>query len=130
MAQFNVPTDAVQSGVLYRVAGEQTATYNSVAYATGSTFRGVVGFTSFTYSGSGTQIVNQVTEFASASLEYVGNSTDLPTFPESTILKGFAIEFAQQGDDIHVEETTIIKGFAIEFVDTNNYVFQILTRRL
>lgn len=129
MAQFNIPTNGIQSGVLYIVAGDQTATYNSVAYATGSTFRGV-GFTSFTYSGSGTQIVNQVTEFASAGIEYVGNSTDLPTFPESTILKGFAIEFMQQGDDIQVDETTIIKGFSIEYVDPNNYIFQILTRRL
>lgn len=71
-----------------------------------------------------------ITDLKGGAIEFVGNSTDLPIFPEQTVLKGFAIEFVQNAEDIRVQETTIIKGFAIEFIDYPIYAFQIITRRL
>ena len=130
MAKYNVTSGQIQVGFLYKVIGVQSVIYNSVTYATGAIFRGVSGVTTFAYSGSGTQIVNQLIEFLGSGIEYISNSTDLPTFPESTILKGFAVEFVQSGADIQVSEITILKGFAVEFVDFPIYAFTILTRRL
>lgn len=130
--KYNVATNAIQEGVLYIVAGVQSATYNSVTYATGEVFRGVAGVSSFTYSGSGTQEVNELTELKGGSIEFATNDLDIPDnfFPEQTVLKGFAVEFIQQGDDIFVLDETIIKGFAIEYVDYPIYAFGIMERRL
>jgi len=130
MPQFNIPVNAIQAGMLYKVVGDQSVTYNSILYATGATFRGVSGVTTFTYSGAGTQIVAQLIEFYGAGIEYITDATDLPLFPETTVLRGFAVEFIQSGADIQVRETTMISGFAVEYVDFPIYAFQILTRRL
>ncbi len=74
--------------------------------------------------------MSEVTCLFGAGIELNEDSNDLPIFPELTILKGFGVEFVQQGDDIRVNDRTTIMGFSIEFVDFPIYAFQILTRRL
>lgn len=130
MAKYNVVSGEIQPNYLYRVVGGQSVVYNGITYNTNSTFIGVSGISSFTFTGSGTQIVNQLTELRGAGIELVNDSNDLPIFPETTVLRGFGVEFVQQGKDIVFNDTTTIMGFSIEFVDYPIYAFQIITRRL
>lgn len=130
MAKYIITSGQIQPNHFYKVVGGQSVVYNAVTYNTGDNFRGVTGVATFTYTGSGTQEVNQLTEVLGAGIEFVLDANDLPVFPETTVLKGFGIEFVQQGKDIVFNDTTTIKGFSIEWVDHPIYAFQISTRRL
>jgi hypothetical protein len=130
MAKYNVVSGEIQPNYLYKVVGDQSVVYNGTAYSTNSTFRGVLGVSNFTFSGTGTQILNQLTELYGVGVEFGNDSNDLPVFPETTTLKGFGVEFVQQGKDIIFNDTTTIKGFSFEFVDHPIYAFQIITKRL
>src|SRR5687767_40764 len=106
MAKYAVVTGGITPGVLYKVIGAQSVVYNGGTYATGSTFRGVAGVSAFTYSGSGTQEVNEVWELKGGGIEYIQNGADIIdnyyTFDQQTVLKGFAVEYVQSGADIEV----------------------------
>lgn len=130
MAKYNIVSGQIQPNYLYKVVGGKSVVYNSNTYNTYDIFRGVIGVAGFTYTGSGTEEVNQLIELLGSGIEYVEDRNDLPLFPETTELKGFGIEFVQQGKDIVFNDTTIIKGFSIEWVDYPIYAFQILTRRI
>lgn len=127
---YNVLTGEIVQGKKYLVAGVQSVVYNTVTYATGSTFVGVQGVSAFTYTGSGTQEVNEVLEFYSSGLELVGNALDNPIFPETTNLLGFGVEVTQTLKDTIFNDTTAIMGFGVEFETGDYYVQQIIERRM
>ncbi|MDB5011506.1 MAG: hypothetical protein JWQ06_2295 [Mucilaginibacter sp.] len=93
-------------------------------------FRGVPGITTFTYSGTGTQIVNEVTEFRGGGIELIENAVDIPAFADITLLKGIAVEFALNDAEKKVNEVTKITGFALELIDYPFYSFEIIEKRL
>lgn len=127
---YNVLTGEIGQGKKYLVAGAQSVVYNTVTYATGSTFIGVQGVSAFTYTGTGTQEVNEVLEAYASGLELVGNALDNPVFPETTNLLGFGVEVTQTSKDAILNDTTAIMGFGVEFENTDYYVQQIIERRL
>lgn len=132
MAKYNVATNMIRFGVLYKVIGGQSVTYNSVLYATGSTFRGVYNVNTFNYSGTGTQEVNELIELQGKSIEYEQNGEDVTTyFPNDPPIKliGTDIEYVQSDADIYILENTTIKGFAIEFIDDHAHVTHIHKRK-
>jgi hypothetical protein len=122
---YNVLTGDIIPFYLYVVAGGKSIIYDSVTYSTGQRFRGVQGVETFTYSGAGSQILNQVSELQSLSLEYL----DSPIFPESTTMKGFAVEYEINKAEYTVTDVTVIKGFALEMTDFPFYVFEITETR-
>lgn len=126
---YQVISGEIAENVLYVVAGEQTVTYNAVDYGTGDNFRGVADQKTFTYSGSGTQEVNEVFELRSGGIRYVETGVDQPVFPEQTKFAGMAIEFALNDAEKVVQEVTKIQGFALEVIDYPFYVFEIIETR-
>jgi hypothetical protein len=129
MAAYVILTGQIEPGVLYINAGAQSVVYASNTYSTGQTFRGVYNNTSFTYTGSGTQIVNEVCEFSGGDIEFNETYSDEPVFADATILKGFNIEYQLNSAEEIVNETTKITGFDLELLDYPFYGFQI-TKRL
>lgn len=127
---YNVVSGDIVNGALYYVAGSQSVIYNSSTYTTGQQFRGVPGVRTFTYSGSGTQIVYEVSELRGAAIEFSEVSQDQPIYPETTIFKGFAVEFELNDDEKKVQETTRLTGFGVEFIDYPFYSFEITETRL
>lgn len=133
MAKYTVLTGEILSGHLYVNAGGQSVVYNSVTYTTGQTFRGVSSTATFTYSGTGSQIVNELSEFQAGAIEFIQSEQDRPinAFPDgSTVFNGSVVEFVQSLTDATTLDTTTIKGGTVEFVTSNaEYVTSIRTRR-
>lgn len=127
---FNIVSGKIQQGVLYLVYGAQSVTYNGTTYTTGQYFRGVLGISTFTFSGSGTQLVYETFEIRGSNIEYVEDSTDKPVFADTTKLIGFAIEYMQGANDITFNDITVLNGFAIELLDYPFYSFAITESRL
>lgn len=127
---FNITSGNIKWGVLYLVYSTQSVTYNGATYSAGQTFRGVGSVTTFTFSGTGTQFVYEVQEFAASSLIFDENSLDSPAFPDVTKFSGFAIEYKQNANDIIFDDSTILKAFAIELLDYPFYSFAISEIRL
>lgn len=127
---YTVVTGEIFTGRLYLVTGTQSVTYNSVTYSTGQTFRAITGFKDFTYSGSGTQIVNEVEEIKGGAIECFETAIDVGVFNDVTNLLGMAIEFALNDAEKIVNEFTKIEGFSIELVDFPFYSFEITETRL
>lgn len=126
---YNIVSGEIASGALYYVAGTQSVVYNTSTYTTGQFFRGVPGIRVFTYSGTGTQSVNEIPELRGLSIEYVEVSADEPVYPETTAFKGFAIEYELNNDEKIVLETTKLTGFGLEFIDYPFYAFEIAETR-
>jgi len=122
---FNITSGNIVAGVLYTVYGAQSVVYNGTTYTTGQRFRGVLGVTTFTFSGTGTQLVYEVLEFTGFAIELTEASLDLPVFTDATLLNGFALEFAQNANDISFNDTTQIAGFSLELIDYPFYSFEI-----
>lgn len=128
---YNVVTGEIVQGRKYLVVGTQSVIYNGNTITTGNKFTGVSGVATFTYTGSGTQEVNEVLEAYGSGIELVGNELDEPvTFPESTNLLGFGAELTQTPKDAIFNDMTIIMGFGIEFEVNDDYIVQIVERRL
>jgi hypothetical protein len=125
---YNIASGYIEDGVLYTVFGGQSVTYNGTTYNTGQSFRGVAGVYSFTFSGTGTQLVYELLEFKGAAIHFHENSLDLPVFPDPTVFKGFGIEYMQNANDILYNEITNLNGFAMEILDYPFYGFQITKR--
>ena len=115
---------------MYQVYGVQSVTYNGITYSTGQTFRGIISVTTFTFSGTGTQLVYEVLELAASAIIFDENSLDDPVFTDTTQLSGFAIEFQQNANDIVFDDITTLKGFAIELLDYPFYSLAITEQRL
>lgn len=113
----------IQYGMLYSVSGA-SITYNGNTVTSGSTFRGVAGFKTFTGAG----VVDVVFEFAGGAIEVVETSEDLPVFSDITTMYGMAIEFALNEEEKIVRYITTIYGMAIELIDFPLYAFQITKR--
>lgn len=127
---FNIVSGKIQQGVLYLVYGMQSVTYNGTTYTTGQYFRGVIGVTTYTFSGSGTQSVYETFEAMGFAIEYVEDFSDLPVFADATKLSAFAIEYTQSSIDIAYNDVTILNGFTIELLDYPFYSFAITETRL
>jgi hypothetical protein len=127
---YSVINGQIKPGILYVVAGSQSVTYNSITYATGQQFRGISGLMNFAYSGTGTQLVNEVQEFTGGGIEFGETAVGNPSFPETTLLLGMAVEFELTDAEKIVTETTKITGFAIELIDYPIYSFEIIEARL
>jgi hypothetical protein len=127
---FNVPSGNILRGMLYLVAGGQSVTYNGATYNSWQTFRGVQSVLTYTFSGTGTQLVYEVAEIAGGELELAQNGLDTPIFPDTTVLTGFAIEFQQNANDIILNDITALNGFAVELLDYPYYSFEITETRL
>lgn len=127
---YNVISGEIITGVLYYVAGGKSVVYNTLPYATGQYFRGVNSVTTFTYSGTGAEELNEVAEFKGAAFELVEISGDQPVYPDVTELKGFAIEYELNDAEKVVNEVTKISGFALELIDYPFYSFEITETRL
>jgi hypothetical protein len=120
---YDITTGGINGGVLYIVTG--TVTYNGTAY-TNQTFRGVLGVSAFTGTGS----VTEVTEFAGASVIFQANPNESKgTFPEVTNIIGTGVIFQQNASEAHVIETTQIQGMAVQLVDYPFYQFDIMEQR-
>lgn len=126
---FNITSGNIIAGFLYTVAGAQSVVYNGTTYTTGQKFRGVLGILTFTYSGTGTQLLYEVNELQGFAVEFFNIQSDYPTFPETTLYNGFAIEFTQNASDILFNDTTNILGFALELIDYPFYSFEIIETR-
>jgi len=127
---FNIVSGKIQQGILYLVYGAQSVIYNGTTYTTGQYFRGVIGVTTFTFSGSGTQLVYEAFELMGCSIDYVEDATDKPLFADVTKLSGFAIEYMQGANDITFNDVTVLNGFALELLDYPFYSFAITEQRL
>jgi hypothetical protein len=127
---YQIVSGQIQGGILYQVAGAQSVIYNSVTYTTGQRFKGIATFKTFTYSGSGSQEVNEVLELNGGAIEYVATSLDNPFFTDTIVLKGMTVEFVLSDGDRIINESTKMQGFAIEFTDYPFYSFQITETRL
>lgn len=127
---FNIVSGKIQQGVLYLVYGAQSVTYNGTTYTTGQYFRGVLGITTYTFSGSGTQLVYETFEARGCVIEYIEDFSDLPVFVDATKLSGFAIEYTQGANDIAFNDETVLNGFTMELLDYPFYSFAITEIRL
>ncbi len=128
---YQVVSGDISQGILYSVVGAQSVIYNGNTYATGTTFRGVLGVRAFSYSGSGTQEVNEVTELFGSGILFNTDANDAPaSFNDVTLLYGMAIEFSLNDEEKIVNEVTKIQGFAIELVDYPFFSFEITETRL
>lgn len=126
---YNVPSGEIQQGVLYTVAGTKSVVYNGITYATGVNFRGVVGITTFTFSGAGTELLYEETELKAGSLTFELSYPDI-AFPSlTTVLSGTAIEFDLTQEEKVVQELTRLTGMAIELIDYPFYSFVINEER-
>jgi hypothetical protein len=114
---YTITSGQVQPGVLYLVNGQQSVVYNGTTYASGTTFRGVTGTSSFTYTGTGTQSVTEVLELYAAAISFVENALDLPHFNVTTQLNSFGVEFVQNKGDMKTTDTTQINCFSVEVMD-------------
>lgn len=127
---FNIVSGNIKAGVLYLVYGAQSVTYNGTTYTTGQSFRGVLAVTTYTFSGSGTQLVYELVEERGASISYEENALDNPVFSDTTKFSGFAIEYQQNANDIVFNDVTALKGFAMELLDYPFYCFAITETRI
>lgn len=64
-------------------------------------------------------------ELAGFAIELSVNGVEWPVYPDTTVLKGFAVEFVLNEEEKEVTETTIIKGFSLELIDYPFYSFEI-----
>jgi len=120
---FNITSGNILRNVLYLVYGTQNVIYNGATYITGQTFRGIPSITTFTFSGSGTQLLYEVTELRGANIIFDENALDSSLFSDITKHSGFAIEYQQNTNDIAFNDITTLKGFAIELLDFPFYSF-------
>jgi hypothetical protein len=127
---FNITSGNIQSDRLYLVYGSQNVTYNDITYSSGQQFRGVADLTTYSFSGSGTQLVYEVLEEQGVAIVYEENLLDNPIFPDTTLLIGFAIEFQQNANDIGFNDVTLLNSFAIELIDFPFYSFAVTEIRL
>jgi hypothetical protein len=127
---YQIVSGEISAGTLYIVSGEQSVDYNSVTYNTGEKFRGIPGVIVFTYSGSGTQEVTELTEFKGFSVEYTPDGNDILTYPENIAITGLSIEFSLNENEKIVLEKTEIRGFSLELVDYPFFAFAVIETRL
>ena len=127
---YNIASGYIEQGILYTVFGAQSVTYNGTTYITGQAFRGVVSVTTYSLSGTGTQLVYENLELDGAYIEYTENELDAPIFPATTMLNGFVIEYMQNANDIIFKDVTVLNGFAMELLDYPFYSFAIVETRL
>ena len=127
---FNIVSGKIQQEVLYLVYGTQSVTYNGMTYTTGQYFRGVLGITTYAFSGSGTLLVYETFEARGCVIEYIEDFSDLPVFVDATKLSGFSIEYTQGANDIAFNDETVLNGFTMELLDYPLYSFAITEIRL
>jgi len=127
---YNITNGNILRDISYVVYGTQSVTYNGVTYTSGQIFRGVSNITTFTFSGSGTQLIYEILELRGGTLEFTENELDNPTFLSTTILSGFTIECFQNGGDISFNDVTVLDGFSLELLDYPFYSFSITEKRL
>ncbi|MBB5395638.1 hypothetical protein [Mucilaginibacter sp. AK015] len=125
---YNVLSGEIQAGILYQVVGAQSVIYNSSTYLTGQYFSGVVSEKTFTYSGTGTQGLNEILQFNGVAIEF-DNEANISFF-DTSILGGFAIEYYMNSDEQIINDITQISGFALELLDYPYYSFLIIEERL
>lgn len=120
---YNVPTNAIEANFLYVNIGAQDVVYNSITYTTGQVFTGVSGIATFTYSGSGSQIVNEVEIFKGGNIEFV-NNVDISVYPETLVWYGADVTFFP---DPVFNDIETIKGADLE-IDSKLFIFSISKR--
>lgn len=120
---YIVQSGEIIPGVTYVNTGVASVVYNSITYTSGEQFTGVASFNTFTYSGSGSQIVNEVLQLKGAGLGVQENAVDQPVFPDPTALTGFSVEYYMNEDEDIVPDVTQINGFGIELIDYPFYNF-------
>jgi len=127
---FNITTGNILAGVLYLVYGTQSVIYNGNTYNHGQTFRGISSINTFTFSGTGTQLVYEISEFSASALILDENALDIPVFNDTTQASNFSIEFQQNNNDISFDDITALNGFSIELLDYPFYSFTVSETRL
>jgi hypothetical protein len=127
---YNISSGNIESNKLYIVYGTQSVSYNGQVYTTGQNFKGITSISTFTFFGSGTQIVYEVLELKGGEISFALNALDVPIFLEMLILKGCAIEYVQTANDIEFGDLTALNGFAMELLDYPFYSFTITETRL
>lgn len=127
---YNISSGYILENVLYIVYGSQSVTYNAVTYTTGQTFRGIRSITAFTFSGTGTQLVYELSELRGSTIAFDENAIDSSLFSDTTKISGTAIEYQQNANDIVFTDITVLKGFTMELLDYPFYSFLITETRL
>lgn len=126
---YNVISGDICEGILYNVAGGQSVVYNRITYNTGQYFRGG-GIKTFLYTGSGSQILNEILELNCAAIEFVEVSDDQPVFDDIVIYNAISLQYELTDAEKKVIEITKMQGFALELVDYPFYSFEITETRL
>lgn len=129
MSLYTINSGEIKPGWLYQVFGESHVVYNLNTYYTGQIFTGVSGITTYYYSGSGTKLLYELTQFFGSNVEYLLNSVEQLAFPEITLFSGFTVEYELIEPEKIAQELTTMHGFTIEFLD-NLYSFVIIEHRL
>lgn len=117
----------IQEGFLYEVAGDKSVIYNEITYSSGNLFRGVLDVKDFAFTGSGSEIVEQVSEVAGISLEIVQTPGDANSynFDDETEIFGFSLQMELNEEEKIVQENTQILGFSLELRDFPFYAFEV-----
>lgn len=127
---YIVVSGEIQVGLLYYVTGDQSVVYNSTIHIPGQYFRGVSNINTFSYSGSGTQIVTEISELMAVSVELLQSPIEQPTFNDYITLRGGGIGYELNDDEKIINEVTAIKGFALELIDYPFFAFEIIEIRI
>jgi len=127
---YLIVSGEIQAGVRYFVAGSQSIIYNGNTYGSGQYFQGVSGVFTFTYLGSGTQLIYEVSELVGAAVVYSIDSVDDPVYPDTLSLNAMSLEMELTEGEKIINETTAIRGFAVELIDYPFYCFDVIEVRL
>ncbi|QHS56057.1 hypothetical protein GWR56_11125 [Mucilaginibacter sp. 14171R-50] len=126
---YKVLSGELVLGVLYYISGSQSVIYDSSIYNSGLYFRAGT-LKTYSYTGVGSQEVNEVAEIRGLALEYFEIRSDQPNYNESTIFKGFSLEYDLNEAEKTVNETTKIQSCAIELTDYPFFALSITEKRL
>ncbi|MGN7988656.1 hypothetical protein ACTJKC_15010 [Pedobacter sp. 22226] len=119
----------VQSGEispdrLYEVIGTKSVIYNGETFDTGDSFRGVYGITDFSYTGSGSEQLTELSEIRGSSILFEVSDGERNFEIEQTSVQGMSMIFELNNEEKIVQETTEIKGMSITLADFPYYAFQ------
>jgi hypothetical protein len=121
---YIVQPGEVSPNRLYEVTGTKSVIYNGQTLHTGDSFRGIYGITDFSYIGTGTEALTELSEIRSAALIYELSDGERDFKIEQTTIKGMSIIFDLNEAEKVVQETTEIKGMSITLADFPYYAFQ------
>jgi len=129
---MSIISGQIVAGAKYLVTGEQSVNYNGHQYTTGQNFRGVINVKTFTWSGSGTQGLEEICEMKGANILFEPNFVDKRDyrFNEPMKLKGFSVLFEMNDSDKRYLDKTRIFGASVLFEHTPLRTHSVTSRRL